>query len=159
MSTEHGGHPAQPQIAGATEPDCPDAALVCPVFTTGADLFDREGRPHVMRIELPLSATEMVAALYGEYDRLRPADLDDDEQVWGHIAVVVVQEGLPAIWQLAEVIDAAEPCRVLAAPEWLALCRKRVAEVTAGTPGAPPCLGLAGSGRGTRPGGGLGQEG
>jgi len=91
----------------------------------------------VVRVELPLSATEMVAALYGEHDRLTPADLGTEEEVWGHIAVVVVQEGLLAVWQLAGVIERAEPCRVLATPEWLALCRKRVAEVTAGRTGAP----------------------
>jgi hypothetical protein len=32
-------------------------------------LFDGEGRPFVVRLEVPLSAAEMVAALYGEYDR------------------------------------------------------------------------------------------
>jgi hypothetical protein len=138
MATEHDGHPARPQVAGAAEPDCPGADLAGIVFATGSGLFDQEGRPHVVRMELPLSAREMVAALYGEHDRLTPADLDTDEQLWGHIAVVAAQEGLPAIWRLAGVIDAAEPCRVLAAPGWLAWCRKRVAEVTAGKPGAPP---------------------
>jgi hypothetical protein len=137
MAAEHDGHPAQPDAGGAAEPDCPGAVLAGTVFTAGSGLFDREGRPHVVRIELPLSAGEMEAALYGEYDRLTPADLNTDEEVWGHIAVVIVQDGFHALWQLAESIDAQEPCRALAAPGWLALCRKRVAEVTAGKPGAP----------------------
>jgi hypothetical protein len=100
-------------------------------------LFDEEGRPHVVRMELPLSAGEMVAALYGEHGRLAPADLETDGDVWGQIAMVVVQDGLHEVWQLADLIDAQEPCHALTAPVWLALCRRRVADVTAGKPGTP----------------------
>ena len=85
-------------------------------------------------LELPLSASEMVAALYGEHDRLTSADLGTEEEVWGHVTVVVVQEGLGATGRIAELIDAQERCSTLCA-RWLALCRRRVAEVTAGTPG------------------------
>jgi hypothetical protein len=88
----------------------------------------------VVLLELPLSASEMVAALYGEHDRLTSADLGTEEEVWGHVAVVVVQEGLLAIGRIVELIDVQKRCRTLAAPRWLALCRRRVAEVTAGTP-------------------------
>jgi len=101
----------------------------------------------------------MVAALYGEHERLMPSDPDSDGDVWGQIAMVVVQDGLPAIWQLAGFIDAQEPYHALAAPGWLALCRKRVAEVTAGKPGAPVAWVRPGSDQGRRPGGGFGQRG
>jgi len=37
----------------------------------------------VVLLELPLSASEMVAALYGEHDRLTSADLGTEEEVWG----------------------------------------------------------------------------
>lgn len=119
------------------EPGCPGAGLASPVITAGSGLFEAEGRPYVVRMELPLSAAEMVAALYGDHDRLRAGDLEDDEWVWRCIALVVVQDGLNAVEHLARLISAAEAGRVLAAPEWLALCRKRVAEVIAGGPCGP----------------------
>ena len=37
----------------------------------------------------PPSASEMVAALYGEHECLMPSDLDSDGDVWGQIAMVV----------------------------------------------------------------------
>lgn len=126
-------HPMPTGVTGAAAPDRPGGTDASPVPTVRSWLFDVEGRPHVMRIELALSAAEMVAALYGEHEHLMPADLDTDEEVWEHIAVVIVQDGLNAIEQLADMIDAQEPCRSLAAPESLALCRHRVGEVIAGT--------------------------
>ncbi len=68
------------------EPPCralPALALSLPP----AGLFDGEGRPCVVRMELPLSAGEMVAALYGEHERPAPADLETDGDVWGQIAM------------------------------------------------------------------------
>jgi hypothetical protein len=126
-------HPMPAGVTGAAGPGGPGGTDASPVPTVRSWLFDGEGRPHVVRIELPLSAGEMVAALYGEHEHLMPADLDTDEEVWEHIAVVIVQDGLKAVEQLADMIDAQEPCRSLAAPEWLALCRHRVGEVIAGT--------------------------
>ncbi len=140
------------------EPPCralPALALSLPP----AGLFDGEGRPCVVRMELPLSAGEMVAALYGEHERPAPADLETDGDVWGQIAMVVVQDGLHEVWELADVIGAQEPCHALAAPGWLALCRKRAAEVAAGKPGAPLAWVRPGSDQGRRPGGGFGQRG
>ena len=93
----------------------PGAARACPVVTAGSGYFDGEGRPYV-RMELPLSAGEMMAALYGEHERLAPADLETDGDVWGQIAMVVVQDGLHEVWELADVIGAQEPCHALAAP-------------------------------------------
>ena len=115
--------------------DRPGVTRASPVLTAGSGYFDGEGRPHVVRMELPLSAGEMVAALYGEHGRLAAEDLETDGEVWGQIAMVVVQDGLHQVWELADLIDAQEPRHALAAPRWLALCRRRVAEVTAGTAG------------------------
>ncbi len=119
----------RPALAGAAGPGWPAATLAGPVFTVRSGWLDGESKSHVVLLELPLSASEMVAALYGESDRLTSADLGTEEEVWGHIAVVVVQEGLVAIGRIAELIDAQERCRTLAVPRWLALCRRRVAEV------------------------------
>jgi hypothetical protein len=58
----------------------------------------------------------VVAALYGEHERPAPADLETDGDVWGQIALVVVQDGLHEVWELADVIGAQEPCHALAAP-------------------------------------------
>jgi hypothetical protein len=143
MAAEHAEHLGLRDVAGVAVPDRPDAARSCPVVTAGSGYFEGEGRPHVVRMELPLSASEMVAALYGEHERLMPADLEADGDVWGQIAMVVVQDGLPVIWQLAGLIGAQERCHALAAPGWLALCRRRVAEVTAGEVCRSPGLGQA----------------
>jgi len=108
------------------------AAVDGPFLTAGSGLFDGEGRPLVVRMEVPLSAREMVAALYGEHERLTQADLGTDQDVWRYVAVVVAQDGLHAIEQLTDAIGEQERCGSLVAPEWLAWCRRRVAEVTAG---------------------------
>src|SRR5690349_18045218 len=57
-------------------------AVAGPFLMAGSGLFDREGRPLVVRLEVPLSAEEMVAALYGEQERLTKADLGTDQDVW-----------------------------------------------------------------------------
>ena len=107
------------------------AAVTGPLLTAGSGLFDGEGRPLVVRLEVPLSAGEMVAALYGEHERLTQADLGTDQDVWRYVAVVIAQDGMHAIEQLADVIAEQEQHRSLAAPEWLAWCRRRVDEVAA----------------------------
>jgi hypothetical protein len=85
----------------------------------------------VVRLEVPLSARETVSALYGEHERLTQADLGTDQDVWRYVAVVIAQDGMHAIEQLADLIAEQEQCRSLAAPEWLAWCRRRVDEVAA----------------------------
>ena len=107
------------------------APVTGPLLTAGSGLFDGEGRPLVVRLEVPLSAGEMVAALYGEHERLTQADLSTDQDVWRYVALVVAPDGMHAIEQLADVIAEQERCRSLVAPEWLAWCRRRVAEVAA----------------------------
>lgn len=101
-----------------------------PAATVGSSWFEAKGRPYVVRIELPLSAEEVVAALYRDHDRLGPPDLGTDEEVWGAIALAVIQDGLHAVDNAADSILVQEHHGTLAAPDWLALCRRRVAEVT-----------------------------
>jgi hypothetical protein len=117
--------------ATAGAPGKPGAALASPVLTSGSGVFDGEGRPYVVRMELPLSAEQMVAALYGDRGHLMPDDVGTDERVWANAAVAVVQDGLAAVEQLARQIQAQEASSTLAAPGWLALCRRRVAEMAA----------------------------
>ncbi|HEX6524727.1 MAG TPA: hypothetical protein VF070_32685 [Streptosporangiaceae bacterium] len=101
--------------------------------------FETEDRPHVLRMNVPLSAEEMMAALYSEHHRLTPAELVSDQDVWGHIAVTLLAQGQPAIGHVAQQISEAEESGSgVRAPEWLAFCRRRVAEVTGSTPAAPP---------------------
>ncbi len=117
-----------------TPDDAPDAVTPASPLITAGRWFEADGRPYIARMELPLSAEEMVAALYGEHPRLMPADLEADEGVWANAALVVVQDGLREIERIAVRIRQQERSPELAAPEWLAFCRRRVAEVT-GDPG------------------------
>ena len=56
-----------------------------------------------------------------------PDDVGTDERVWANAAVAVVQDGLVAVERRARQIEAQEASCTLAAPGWLALCRRRVA--------------------------------
>jgi hypothetical protein len=135
VATGQDRRPALTLGAGTVPPDRSGATVAGPLLTARSGLFDREGRPLVVRLEVPVSAEEMVVALYGEHERLTQADLGTDQDVWRYVAVVVAQDGMHAIEQLADAIAEQERCRTLAAPEWLARCRRRVAEVTAAAAG------------------------
>jgi hypothetical protein len=67
-----------------------------------------------------------------------PDDVGTDERAWANAAVAVVQDGLVAVERLARQIEAQEASCTLAAPRWLALCRRRVAEMAAVSAGGPP---------------------
>jgi hypothetical protein len=54
--------------------------------------------------------------------------------VWGFAAAAIVQDGLNAIERRAAEIQAAAARGTVANPDWLALCRRRVAEVTGCAP-------------------------
>lgn len=95
----------------------------------GPPWYDALGRSCILRMEVPLTAGEMVAALYGEHHRLHERDLEDDIDVWMRVAVVVVQDGADRVEQLADQLADQEQAGTLAAPDWLAICRRRVAEV------------------------------
>jgi hypothetical protein len=108
-----------------------NTALTSPLLT-GGTWSEGSGQPYVLRMELPVSADNMVAALYGEHDRLHQRDLADDEDIWVNVALVVVQDGLHAVEELAEGIREQEQTDTLAASDWLAYCRHRVAMVVGG---------------------------
>lgn len=105
-----------------------DTAPASPLLT-GDTWLEANGRPCILRIDLPISASEMVAALYGEQSRLQRGDLDSVEGVWAHTAIVVVQDGLFHVERLADKIHEQQQPGTLEASEWLAYCRQRVAAV------------------------------
>jgi len=109
-----------------------EAGLVSPVISgEGGWLGDDDrDQPLTLQLGLPVSAEELAAALYGEH-QLTPADLATDVNVWAFAALVIVQDGLNAIQARANDILVAEARGTLARPEWLELCRRRVAEVAA----------------------------
>lgn len=90
--------------------------------------FETEGKPFRLPIDVPLSFDEMVAALY-EDSFLSPRELVTDEEVRGHIALAVVQDGVRVIERHADAVAESEAAGTVATPWWLAFCRQRVAEV------------------------------
>ncbi len=54
------------------------------------------GRGALLRVELPLSADEMTAALYSAVG-VEEGDLAADEDVWGQVAVEIATQGLTAV--------------------------------------------------------------
>jgi hypothetical protein len=109
-----------------------EAARLSPVIGDGG-WFERACLPVTMRIELPLSAELMVAALYSDKTGLNPDDLVTSEDVWGYAAIILAQEGMRAIErQAADIHDRELRGSRQTTPEWLAFLRRRVAEVTGG---------------------------
>jgi hypothetical protein len=83
-------------------------------------------------MHLPVSAEVMAAALYAEKSCLRRADLAADEDVWGQVALAVVQDGLIALGVLAYELRSREKRGTVREPGWLAFCRQRVSDVLGG---------------------------
>ncbi len=111
-----------------------EAGPVSPVIAGGVWLGDDDrDQPLVLQLQLPVSAEELAAALYDD-DRLSPADLAADQNVWGFAAAAITRAGLNAIWRCADEIVLAEARGTLAHPTWLAICRRRVAGVTGTAP-------------------------
>jgi hypothetical protein len=132
----------------------PAAASQSPVLAGGSSWFEYEGedRPHLLRMDLPVSADEMSAALYRDHAILRDTDLAAGRHVWEHAALVIAMDGLTAIQDAAGAIRAQEQRGKLADPRWLALCRQRVTDVTgvrqeqadhAADPSSGPVTGIA----------------
>jgi hypothetical protein len=119
-----------PAADGAgTVPGGVAAGRVSPVVG-GDGCFEWEGRPHVLRMELPVSAEEMVAALYGERRALENGGLDDTVAAWQRIAIVIAFDGLDAVAEAADQILLHEVRGTLLGSEWLAVCRRWVSEMT-----------------------------
>lgn len=110
----------------------PDTAPTSPLIT-GGTWFEATGLPCLVRMALPVSAEDMVAALYRDHSRLLDADLETDEEIWSSIAIVIVQDGLYQIWRTADQICKQEQSGTLEAPDWLTYCRSRVAAVVGQT--------------------------
>src|SRR6266851_470866 len=119
------------QTNGIAVLDRQEAGPVSPVITREDGWLgdDDRDQPLVLQLRLPVSAEELAAALYGDH-QLCPADLAADVNVWAFAALAIVQDGLNAVRRRASDILVAETRGALARPEWLELCRRRVAEVT-----------------------------
>jgi hypothetical protein len=98
------------------------AGLMSPVIG-GPEFSDCDREGGVLRMELPLSPAEMVAALY-DAAGISCQDLTTAVDLWREIAVTVACSGLGAVRDRAA--ELADPGNV-AAPDWLAVCRERVA--------------------------------
>jgi hypothetical protein len=70
----------------------------------------------------------LVAAIYGE-DGLFDFDIADDDELWENIAFALVREGFGRIEERALAIRAEWQSGTVSAPEWLDLCRRRVADL------------------------------
>jgi hypothetical protein len=94
----------------------------------GGRWFESELRPLVLRVELPLTCEEMVAALYGT---VQPDEISASEDLCGCVAVTVLLEGLPALQERAARLRVSELSGGVESPEFLDLCRRRVAGLLA----------------------------
>ena len=117
------------------------AGPVSPVISSENGWLGDDGwdQPLTLQLSLPVSAEELVTALYGD-DHLSPGDLAADENVWAFAAVAIVQDGLTAIQRRADQIQADEARGRLMNPAWLELCRRRVADVTGSAATVPAAL-------------------
>jgi hypothetical protein len=95
---------------------------VSPVIR-GDAWFDADHRPFVLRVEYPLSAEEMIAALYGTAS---PQDISTAEGLYGAVAVTLSIEGLPGLIARAEKIRFQERRGIVESIAFLAQCRERV---------------------------------
>jgi hypothetical protein len=101
----------------------PNANPVRLPVVTGDGWFDSEHRQFILCVEYPLSAEEIVAALYGVVE---PADIATDEQLCGSVAVTLSNEGLAALTARAIKIRHDEQHGAVASPAFLTECRERV---------------------------------
>ena len=71
---------------------------VSPVISRENGWLGDDGRdqPLTFQLRLPVSAEDLVTALYGD-DHLSPAGLATDENAWAFAAVAIIQDGLTAI--------------------------------------------------------------
>jgi hypothetical protein len=102
--------------------------LALPVIA-GARWFGPEVRPYVLRVEVPLTAEQMVAALY---DVAQQDEISSDENLCGSVAVTLLIEGLPRLEARAARLAQDEHRGAVESPEFLAFCRQRVAALLAG---------------------------
>jgi hypothetical protein len=101
---------------------------ISPGVVGGPEWFEAAGRPLTVSVDVPLSVELMVAALYGTPTNASEAELADDGEVRGNIALSLVLDGLTKVEETARHIAWGGS----ADPGWLAFCRRRVREVIAG---------------------------
>jgi hypothetical protein len=89
----------------------------------GDGWFESEHRQFILCVECPLSAEEIVAALYGVVE---PADIGTTEDLCGSVAVTLLNEGLGALTARAVKIRHEEQDSTVASPAFLTECRERV---------------------------------
>jgi len=103
------------------------ASVLLPVIR-GAEWFGPEPRPFLLRVEVPLTFEEMVAALYGV---VQPDEIASNPDLCGCVAVTLLIEGLPELEARAARLAQDENRGTVQAPEFLAECRHRVAALLA----------------------------
>jgi hypothetical protein len=103
------------------DPDGEILPVVC-----GPRWFGPEPKPFILRIEQPLAFEEMVAALYSVAE---PDEIGSAEELCGSVVVTLVLEGLPGIEDLTRRLRRDEERGTVESPEFLTLCRRRVAEL------------------------------
>jgi hypothetical protein len=95
----------------------------------GDGCFNAPERPYVLSADVPMTAEMLVAAVYGARDDLFDFDIADDDDLWESITFALVMEGFYRLEERALKIREEQRSGTLAAPEWLALCRRRVADI------------------------------
>jgi hypothetical protein len=108
-----------------------EVSQVSPVVGRSAWVDGTEDAPHplTMRIEYPITAQEMVGALYHDGDFLHRRDLATAADVWRCVALALTDAGMDALSDWAAEIERTAPEQI-ERPEWLAFVRARVAAVT-----------------------------
>ncbi len=114
-------------MSSVTDRPSGEAPVVLPVIS-GARWFGTSPRPLALRVEVPLTAEEMVAALYGV---VLPDEIASPEELCGSVAVMLLIEGLPGLQARAERLAQEERSGSVESPEFLAECRRRVAALLA----------------------------
>jgi len=104
-----------------------NARVRLPVIS-GPRWFGPEAEPFVLRMEVPLTVEDMVAALYGV---VQTDEISRDEDLCGNVAITLLIEGLPGLESRAAKLTRDEQHGYVESPEFLDLCRKRVTALLA----------------------------
>jgi hypothetical protein len=107
--------------------------LVSPVIgrPTWVEADNSADYPLTLRVEFPLDARLMVAALYHDGKFLKPDDLATAADVWNCAALALLDMGFQGLAVYADCVDQDIERGRIEYPAWLAHVRQRVAEVTA----------------------------
>jgi hypothetical protein len=100
-------------------------ATALPVIR-GSRWFGPDAGPFVLRIEVPVTAGQMAAAIY---DAAQPDEIESDEELCGTVAVTLLIASLPALEARARRLRSDEELGTLESPVFLARCRERVAQL------------------------------